>query len=176
MFALPFAKGDAPWSISSLVISASKGPTSVVFWGSVLLSVSFGFHKTFLKCACHFPPEIPAIKFRSFGLCSSLATNLQNSLDLGVFVCQLAFLDCRFKDLLSFVSSLFCSSLFGFLFLLFSPGLLFPVSILSKFCQSRVGFFGAKFRNGRLFDFGRLSNFGEKICYRFDYFVGILEI
>ena len=62
---LPWRRIYAPRSISSLVISASKGPTSVVFWGSVLLSVSFGFCKTFLKCACQFSPEIPAMKFRS---------------------------------------------------------------------------------------------------------------
>ena len=69
---LPWRRIYAPRSISSLVIAASKGPTSVVFWGSLLLSVSLGFCKTFLKCACQFSPEIPAIKFRSFGLCSSL--------------------------------------------------------------------------------------------------------
>ena len=63
---LPCRRMYAPKSISSLVISESRGQFQQYFGGNEWFPIMCGLCNTFLKCAFQLSPVIPSIKVRSF--------------------------------------------------------------------------------------------------------------
>ena len=118
-----------PKSISSLVISESRGPVSAVFCGNEWFPMMCGLCNTFLKCAFQLLPVIPSIKVRSFFLCSSLPNNFQNSFvflllhfifwSIVSLCANLFFLTVFFREVFCLDKRIFSSSLLGSLLIFF---------------------------------------------------------
>ena len=130
---LPCRRMYAPKSISSLVISESRGPVSAVFWGGGGGGNEWfpmcGLCNTFLKCAFQLSPVIPSIKVRSFFLCSSFPNNFQNSFiflllhfifwSIVSLCANLFFLTVFFREVFCLDKHIFSSSLLGSLLIFF---------------------------------------------------------